>query len=187
MNENEMPGQLHKTNRSHERMPIPAKSKEQSLNSKQNLPHPLSVPKRTVTCDPRIQTHTNNTHPNQTVNNLHKIKTIQEQEEEEEQPTERGRRGIHDKKTEKITEVIRKKSERESLRGFCCDECQRYYEAIQKQGIVTTDSEAERISGGVGGRGAGGAGNPYSVHLGRGREAHGMGEMLKQCSRHRAR
>ena len=54
----------------------------------------------------------------------------------------------------RCVEVVRKRSEREALRGHQCSECAAYYTALMQQGIVSEEN---------------------------------MEEMLRQCSRHKAR
>jgi hypothetical protein len=46
-------------------------------------------------------------------------------------------------KKPKYVDVVRKKSERELLPGFECEECRNYFKALQQQGIFSSSNKAE--------------------------------------------
>lgn len=48
-------------------------------------------------------------------------------------------------KQAKFVDVIRKKSERENIPGFECDECRQYFTVLEQQGIFTPGSKAEML------------------------------------------
>ena len=47
---------------------------------------------------------------------------------------------------EKYVEVVRKKDERAALPGRSCYECERFYEALEDQGILTPNGRQEMIN-----------------------------------------
>lgn len=48
-------------------------------------------------------------------------------------------------KKSKYVEVVRKKSDRENLPGHECDECYKYFAALEQQGICSPSSKAEML------------------------------------------
>ena len=51
----------------------------------------------------------------------------------------------HVKKKTKFIDVVRKKSDRDELPGFACEECSKYFDCLEQQGIISPGSKADML------------------------------------------